>query len=374
MPPPSQTFRPIDLDAPPVIEPAISNPPNAVVIPSEEHQQQVPKVDFVKAHNPTHAYAKIEEKRSKSLDHHGAGWGCVYFGVILPRVEGQHNVFYCPRQEDAKLVAIKRLRKAVVQKSLREGGKENPYKEISLMQQLGDNHHVLGIVEAIEDEQYLYIVMPFCEKESLVEWIPWRNGVNEQTALQVFRNVLENMIYLHQRGVAHRDLSPDNAMIINGRIVFNDLAMSVAIPSDGSNVSGKGGFGKAAYLPPEVYLNYPFDPKSCDLWGAAVILFNMLTGQIGWRSPMPSDILFRYLVLARGLHRYPANERTVEILSNERSDQSPLKKLAQKCLGLSPEVLDLLSGVLHANYYERWSTDQVVHCDWVQQNEGWTPT
>jgi serine/threonine-protein kinase Chk1 len=214
--------------------------------------------------------------------------------------------------------------------------------------------------------------MPFCENESLVEWIPWKSGLDERTSLRIFRNILENMFYLHQRGVCHRDLSPDNCMILNNRIVLNDLAMSLPVPPDGSHITGEGSYGKAAYIPPEVYLNYPFDPKACDLWGATVTLFNLLTGEIAWRSPMPGDLMFRYLVLARGLHRNPANERTVEILSSENYE-SPLKRLAQKCLGLSPEVLDLLSGVFHANYYLRLNTGQVLKCPWVQNNEQWSP-
>ncbi|KAL3919668.1 MAG: hypothetical protein SGILL_003642 [Bacillariaceae sp.] len=356
----------INHDALPVIDQAIFRPQNVIVLPSQDDaddmaldhhhrrtQQQQPehRVEVMKANNAHQAYMKIEAKGSKSLNHHGPGWGSVYFGVILPQCEGRNNVFYCPRQEDAKLVAIKRLSKAVVQQSLQQGRRENPYKEIRLMQQLGDNRHVLGMTEALEDEQYLYIIMPYCERESLVEWIPWKRGVQEHAARTIFRNVLENMIYLHQRGVCHRDLSPDNCMVLNDRVVFTDLAMSLVIPSDGSPVSGQGGYGKAAYIPPEVCLNYDFDATACDLWGAAVTLFNLVTGEIGWTEPMPGNILFRYLVLARGLHRNPANERTVEILMEE-PDQSPLKSLAQKCLTLSPEVLDLLSGVLHILIYE----------------------
>ena len=60
--------------------------------------------------------------------------------------------------------------------------------------------------------------------------------------------------------------------------------MSVAIPQDGSNVTGMGGFGKTVYIPPEVCLNYPFNPESRDLQGDTLLLFNMLTGEIEWCS------------------------------------------------------------------------------------------
>jgi serine/threonine protein kinase len=372
-------FHPFD--APPIIEIGITRPQRVVVLPAQDPDEMLAHahnvqpqerlfVDVMKAHNATQAYMRIKSKRSKSLDHHAPGWGMVYFGVILPQVED--GVFQCPKPEECKLVAIKRLSKSIIRECLKRGHRENPYKEIQLMQTLGDNHHVLGMVEALEDDHHLYIIMPYCERESLVEWIPWRRGIHEDESRVIFRNILENMIYLHQRGVCHRDLSPDNCMVLNDRVVFNDLAMSIRIPRDGSHVSGQGGFGKPAYIPPEVCLNLPFHPAACDLWGAAVILFNLVTGEIAWTEPMPGNLIYRYFVLARGLARNPANERTVEILMEE-PDASPLKSLALKCLALSPELLDLLSGVLQTAPHERWDTQQVVNCEWVQNDYNWTP-
>jgi serine/threonine protein kinase len=356
-----------------IIQRAISRPQGMVVLPPLEatldrEQQNALMVDVLKAKDPTQAYMRISGKRPIPLDHHAPGWGCVYFGVILPRV--QAGVFQCPPLQQAQRVAIKRLSNVVVHAALEQGKRENPFTELELMHRFGDNHHVLGMVEALQDDQFLYIIMPYCEHGSLVERIPWQLGVQEREARQLFRNILENITYLHSRGVCHRDLSPDNCMMLNGRIVFTDLAMSIRIPLDNSVVTGHGGFGKAAYLPPEVCLNYPFDTKSCDLWSAAVILFNLVTGLVAWTEPMPGNLCFRYLVLARGLTRGPVNERAVEVLMGERSS---VLSVAHKCLELSPELLDLLGGVLHVSYPERWNMEQVVNCDWVQNQEHGAP-
>jgi serine/threonine protein kinase len=362
-----------------IIKRALTNPQGMTVLPPKGvgvDPRNSLTISVVNAQDPVQAYMKIPSKASKSLDHHAPGWGCVYFGVVLPKV--QAGVFQCPPPDQAQLVAIKRLSKVVVHAALARGSRENPYTELELMYHLGDNHHVLGMIEALQDDHYLYIIMPYCQQESLVEQIPWRDGIREHQARVLFRNILENMIYLHKHGICHRDLSPDNCMMLNGRIVFSDLAMSIRIPQDDDNnsngeVSGYGGYGKAAYLPPEVCLNYRFNTRACDLWSATVILFNLLTGEIAWAEPMPGNLQFRYLVLAQGLARNPANERTVEILMNEPDGPtaSKIRTLAQKCLELSPEALDLLSGVLQMT--GRWDTAKVVNCDWVQNQEDWAP-
>mmetsp|Transcript_11828 Transcript_11828/g.21867 ORF Transcript_11828/g.21867 Transcript_11828/m.21867 type:complete len:383 (+) Transcript_11828:167-1315(+) len=354
----------------PKIERCVTKPQDVVVLPPDDvddmsfdpqDSTRLPCVEVMKAENATQAYMKIQ-KQSKSLGHHAPNWGCVYFGIVLPRVGD--GVFQCPKPEDAQHVAIKRLTKIVVDTAIRQGKRENPYNEIRRMQRFGDNRHVLGLVEALEDDQYLYIIMPYCEQGSLVERIPWRKGVQEDAARSIFLNILENMIYLHERGICHRDLSPDNCMVLNGRVVFNDLAMSFRIPNSG-HVLGMGGFGKPAYLPPEVCVNLPFDAKGCDLWSAAVILFNLVTGEVGWTEPFPGNLLFRYFLLAGGLSRSPANERTVEILMDEPAE-SPLKNLVRKCLSLSPEVLDLIEGMLKISADERWNIDQVLRSSWIR--------
>jgi serine/threonine protein kinase len=315
----------------------------------------------------------------KSLDHHAPKWGCVYFGVILPQVSP--GVFQAPTAEQAQLVAIKRLKKSVVDHSLAQGRSENPYKEIQRMQTLGDNLHVLGCLEALVDSKndFLYIIMPFCEQQSLVEWIPWNKGVSENQAKQVFSQILENIIYLHDRGICHRDLSPDNCMIYNGRVVLIDLAMSfqmpvqVQTPGSGSYLTTPMGcFGKPAFLPPEVFMNLPFDAKSCDLWSSIIILFNLLTGEILFKMPVPQDLSFRYFIQAGGLSSTPQNERTVEILldlADDNDEDSSIRQdlwnKAQKCLGLSPEVLDLLQGVLQVTPQNRWTGHQVETCQWM---------
>lgn len=320
-----------------------------------------------------HAYMRIQEMPPVDLSHHYPGWGTVYFGVILSRV--RDGVYRLPAEEHAQRVAIKRLSKGAVIEYLQKGGNENPFKEIQRMQWLGDNRHVLSLVEALHDETYLYIIMPYCEGGSLVDWIfGRRDRIHEKFGgfAAVYLNLLENLEYLHSNGVCHRDLSPDNCMVLgNGRIVFVDLAMSFRfkISHDGDLTTklGRGFFGKPAYLPPEIVSGFHyFGARVCDLWGSAVILFNLVTGEIAWQKSLPTDVRFRYLVLAGGLSRVPMNERTIEMLHQEGPLASDLRGLAEKCVDLNPAVSDLLAGILKLDPNQRWNASQAKHCLWLE--------
>ena len=380
-----------------IIDEGVTNPQNLVVLPPDYNRDHHDErntnnshgyhknhdgsiavvVDVVNKHpqKAHHAYMRIQEMPPVDLSHHYPGWGTVYFGIVLPRV--REGIYRLPAQELAQRVAIKRLSKAAVIEYLQKGGNENPFKEIQRMQWLGDNRHVLGLVEALHDETYLYIIMPYCEGGSLVDWIfDRRDRIHEKFGgfAAVYLNLLENLEYLHSNGVCHRDLSPDNCMVLgNGRIVFVDLAMSFRFtisPHDGGDLTtklGRGFFGKPAYLPPEIVSGFHyFGAKMCDLWSSAVILFNLVTGEIAWEKSLPTDVRFRYLVLAGGLSRVAMNERTIEMLHQEGPLATDLRGLAEKCVDLNPAVSDLLAGILKLDPNQRWNTSQAKHCLWLE--------
>ena len=70
-------------------------------------------------------------------------------------------------------------------------------------------------------------------------------------------------------------------------------------------------------------------------------------------------------MLAGGLSRIPVNERTVEMLADEPVT-SDLRSLAEICMNLNPAVADLLEGVLKLDPNQRWKTDQVKNCLWLE--------
>ena len=380
----------------PVIEDGITSPFGVTVIPyvpddgdddgDDQMEDEEIQVDVMRTVDPQQAYVRIPSKPAKSLDYHGEGWGCVYFGYVVHRVPGGTDAsiptFQAPTPDTVQVVAIKRLRKAVVQRYLDTGGHENPYVELARMQQYGDNIHVLGCLEALQDETFLYIITPYCEIGSLVDCIPWqqRGMVLEDHARMYFEQLLENVRYLKDHGICHRDLSPDNCMVYRGRLVLTDLAMSFRVPRApvGENGQGpvmikpRGWFGKRAYLPPEVWIGRPFNPYACDLWSSMLVLFNLLTGELLYEDPTHNNIKFCYFVLARGLSRTPMNERLMEMLMAELnnapgSERDAIDRTIKKVLQLSPEVRELLENVFKMAPHERWTLDHVEQCNWIQQ-------
>jgi serine/threonine protein kinase len=342
--------------------------PEVWIIPHGSTERKKRIVEVVRSQNAEQAYMRIESAGKISLNHHGQGWGYLFQGVLLPRVED--GVFQEPERTKAIYVAIKRLKRAAIYRELARGNHENPEREIYRMQSIGDNIHVLGCIEALQDDTYLYIISPFCGHGTL-ENMMQTGPMLEIEARAIFRQVLQSLAYIHHdHGLCHRDISPGNALLHNnGRIVLNDLAMSFRIPPEGLCMP-MGRFGKPGYWPPEIFMDIPFRPRACDLWAAVVTLFNLVTGEIMYSFPHPDDNLFKYCVMAQGVSRN-STKLCREVMNEviDPSQKSAVKRIARKIRLLTPPLKLLFEKSLSMNPDDRWTLEEIRSCEWMRLSD-----
>jgi len=206
----------------PEVHEAIANP-QIWVVPSvsgssfRRNQPSPPpvyrQIFLCRRNNASRAYQIIQPPAFQpvELSHGGPVWGYLFMGIVIPRRKDD-LIYEEPTEENAQRVAIKRLDLRVVKTELQNGSRENPFKEIWRMQKIGDNIHVVGIVEALQDENYLYIITPWCEGGSLSDNIPLvPNEVysKEAQARILFQQILEGLNYLSMHGICHRGKKQD---------------------------------------------------------------------------------------------------------------------------------------------------------------------
>ena len=329
--------------------------------------------------NAPRVYRRVPNSQKKTIN---INFGHVLFGIRLERVPHSKTPLYRePPSEDGirHMVAIKKVSKNKVRNYLERGGHENPYTAIHRMQTIGDDIHVLSCIEALEDDKYLYTIMRYCEGRSIMDLVPWHStaGVNEQAARECIHKVSQNIHYLQSLGIVHHDLSPDNILSLDGRLVLVDLAMSLRVPNGPDNrclLTPQGAYGKFPYMPPEVFVSGgPFDGYSMDVWSCGCILYNLLTSYHLYKLPHPSDVMFRYFLMAGALSNEPINERTVEVMADvfhtrqDQEDRQNLLSRAMAHLHLSSESMDLLQQTLQLRPHQRNTLAQILESTWMTE-------
>ncbi|XP_076063434.1 serine/threonine-protein kinase Chk1-like [Oratosquilla oratoria] len=142
-------------------------------------------------------------------------------------------------------------------------------------------------------ESKLQMFMEYCSGGSIEEHI---DKMKRKDALCYFDQIIEGIEYLHARGVAHRDMKPDNLLLTkDGVLKIADFGLAAIFMVDGKEVLLVGRFGTWAYMAPEVvkdrvssYLGPPID-----LWSCGITLVHMITGDLPWDEATPKNSCYK---------------------------------------------------------------------------------
>ncbi|XP_053613621.1 eIF-2-alpha kinase GCN2 isoform X2 [Plodia interpunctella] len=135
--------------------------------------------------------------------------------------------------------------------------------------------------------QVLYIQMEFCEKNTLRQAID--NGLYQEhfRAWRLFREIVEGLAHVHQRGMIHRDLKPVNIFLdSNDHVKIGDFGLATkaftALVDEKvkpEEISGSltGQVGTALYVAPELYQagTKGIYNQKVDIYSLGIILFEM---------------------------------------------------------------------------------------------------
>ncbi|KAI5771207.1 EIF2AK4 [Gulo gulo luscus] len=147
-----------------------------------------------------------------------------------------------------------------------------------------------AVVEAVH---YLYIQMEYCEKSTLRDTIDQGLYLDTVRLWRLFREILDGLAYIHEKGMIHRDLKPVNIFLdSDDHVKIGDFGLAtdhLAFTADGkqddmadhsikSDPSGHltGMVGTALYVSPEIQgSSRPTYNQKVDLFSLGIIFFEM---------------------------------------------------------------------------------------------------
>ena len=171
-------------------------------------------------------------------------------------------------------------------------------REVNALRLL-DHPNLVAAVDVFVESGFLLLVMEFVEGQTLSKRIA-KGPLPPRQALVITRQILEGVGHAHAQGLVHRDLKPDNVMLVDmggwesAKIVDFGLVKLVGDAAGavgGANLTSKGiVFGTPLYMSPEQALGRPVDGRA-DLYAVGIILFEMLTGRPPFRHDDPMTVM-----------------------------------------------------------------------------------
>jgi serine/threonine-protein kinase len=139
--------------------------------------------------------------------------------------------------------------------------------------------HIVGVIDAGEDESRPYIVFECIEGETLKERIRHRGRLPIPEAVAYAIEIGRALGAAHNRHIVHRDVKPQNVLIDDeGSAKVTDFGIARTLDEEGLTADGRV-LGTTDYVSPEQALGRPVTGQS-DLYSLGVVLYEMLTGEV----------------------------------------------------------------------------------------------
>lgn len=151
-------------------------------------------------------------------------------------------------------------------------------REARAVAQLSDPH-IVGVIDAGEDDGRPYIVFEYVAGETLKHCIRRHGRLPIPEAVAYAIEIARGLAVAHAHQIVHRDVKPQNVLIDDeGTAKVTDFGIARTLEEKGLTADGRV-IGTTDYVSPEQALGHAVTGQS-DLYSLGVVLYEMLTGEV----------------------------------------------------------------------------------------------
>ena len=164
-------------------------------------------------------------------------------------------------------------------------GREQFLREARTMAALEEIPEIVRVLDYFPEHNTAYIVMEFLEGKTFKEVTQEQGPCPAKDLLSMVEPVIRAMAAMHEKGVIHRDISPDNLMLLkNGTVKLMDFGCARDIGGDATMTT----MLKEGFAPYEQYTGHGQGAWS-DLYSLCATLYYCLTGRVPVSAIKRSD-------------------------------------------------------------------------------------
>ncbi|MBM6900325.1 Stk1 family PASTA domain-containing Ser/Thr kinase [Gemmiger formicilis] len=199
-----------------------------------------------------------------------------YLIQSLVGVGGMANVYRGVDEKTGNAIAVKVLKEEFLDNEELVRRFKNESKAISIL----DHPNIVKVYDVSVTDRLQYIVMEYVDGITLKEYLKQRGGaLTWKETVHFATQVLGALQHAHSKGIIHRDVKPQNIMLLaDGSIKMMDFGIARFSRAQSQTVSDKA-IGSVHYISPEQAKGDKTDART-DLYSVGVMLYEMLSGRL----------------------------------------------------------------------------------------------
>ena len=155
--------------------------------------------------------------------------------------------------------------------------------------------NIVSVYDVSRGDDLDYIVMELIDGITLKQYMQKKNGsLNWRESLYFITQIMRALSHAHSRGIIHRDIKPQNIMVLrDGSVKVADFGIA-RIMSAAQNTLTQETLGSVHYISPEQARGSHIDARA-DIYSAGVVLYEMLTGRLPFDGDSPVSVAIQHI-------------------------------------------------------------------------------
>eukprot|EP00163_Fabomonas_tropica_P009422 TRINITY_DN1922_c0_g1_i14.p3 TRINITY_DN1922_c0_g1~~TRINITY_DN1922_c0_g1_i14.p3 ORF type:complete len:405 (+),score=85.54 TRINITY_DN1922_c0_g1_i14:3143-4357(+) len=223
--------------------------------------------------------------------------------------------------------------------------REQLTREVEIMLQL---HHpnVVVLHDAFESDSKMYIVTEVMKGGELLDRVIEDGNLSEKECCGIMKQLVNALQYLHQRGVIHRDIKPQNILLTSkdkdSPVKITDFGLSALVTPDKADLL-KTAVGSPHFMAPEIMVSETYG-GGVDVWSIGVVMYFLLSGLLPFDGESPNQV---FKAIREGDFNFPD----------------------EFWAPISAEAKALIERIFVSNPAERIDLDEIPDSPWMQMED-----
>lgn len=153
--------------------------------------------------------------------------------------------------------------------------------------------NIVAIYDVSHSDEIEYIVMELVDGITLKQYMDRRGAVSWREAVHFSKQICKALSHAHERGIIHRDIKPQNIMLLrDGTIKVADFGIA-ALESEMYEADGQA-IGSIHYIAPEQARGECPDARS-DIYSLGIVMYEMLTGKQPYTGESLGEVAVKHM-------------------------------------------------------------------------------